>query len=201
GYLGRVNYSLDDTYYFTGSYRRDGASVFGTDNKWADFFGAGFSWRVTNEAFMESVQVLNDLKLKVSWGQNGNQGLNPYGTLSTVENAASGGARYEFSNTPGRTYYGLYQGKLGNTSLGWEKTTSWNAGCESAWLGNRIFAALGLYFAKTTDQIFTRRLPVRTGFKGLRTSMGQVNSAGIEAAVRPLNVQKSELTWSTTLTF
>lgn len=201
GYLGRVNYSLDDTYYFTGSYRRDGASVFGTDNKWADFFGAGFSWRVTNEAFMESVQVLNDLKLKVSWGQNGNQGLNPYGTLSTVENAASGGARYEFSNTPGRIYYGLYQGKLGNTSLGWEKTTSWNAGFESAWLGNRIFADLDLYFAKTTDQIFNRNIPVMTGFKRMMTSMGQVNNTGIEATVRTINVQKSELTWSTTLTF
>src|SRR5690606_8075440 len=136
GYLGRVNYAFDDTYYFTGSYRRDGASVFGADNKWANFFGAGFSWRATNEAFMESIQVLTDLKLKVSWGQNGNQGLNPYGTLSVVANAASGGARYEFSNTPGQIYYGLYQGTLGNTSLGWETTSSWNAGFESAWLGN-----------------------------------------------------------------
>lgn len=201
GYLGRVNYSFDDTYYFTGSYRRDGASVFGTDNKWADFFGAGFSWRVTNEAFMESVQVLNDLKLKVSWGQNGNQGLPPYGTLSTVENAASGGARYQFSNTPGRIYYGLYQGKLGNTSLGWEKTSSWNAGFESAWLGNRIFADLDLYFAKTTDQIFLRNIPVMTGFKQMMTSMGQVNNAGIEATVRTVNVQKPDLNWTTTLTF
>ncbi|PPL03610.1 SusC/RagA family TonB-linked outer membrane protein [Parapedobacter indicus] len=201
GYLGRVNYSFDDTYYFTGSYRRDGASVFGADNKWADFFGAGFSWRVTNEAFMEPVEILNDLKLKVSWGQNGNQGLNPYGTLSTVENAASGGARYEFSNTPGRIYYGLYQGKLGNTSLGWEKTSSWNAGFESAWLGNRIFADLDLYFAKTTDQIFLRNIPVMTGFKQMMTSMGQVNNTGIEATVRTINVQKSDLTWSTTLTF
>jgi len=201
GYLGRINYSFDDTYYFTGSYRRDGASVFGADNKWADFFGAGFSWRVTNEAFMEPVEILNDLKLKVSWGQNGNQGLNPYGTLSTVENAASGGARYEFSNTPGRIYYGLYQGKLGNTSLGWEKTSSWNAGFESAWLGNRIFADLDLYFAKTTDQIFLRNIPVMTGFKQMMTSMGQVNNTGIEATVRTINVQKSDLTWSTTLTF
>jgi len=201
GYLGRFNYSFDDTYYFTGSYRRDGASVFGIDNKWANFFGAGFSWRMSNEAFMESVQVLNDLKLKVSWGQNGNQGVEPYGTLSTVANAASGGARYEFSNTPGKIYYGLYQSALGNASLGWETTSSWNAGFESAWLGNRIFADLDLYFAKTTDQIFTRNIPVMTGFKTMKTSMGQVNNTGIEATVRTVNVQKSDLTWSTTFTF
>src|SRR5690606_21237488 len=190
GYLGRVNYAFDDTYYFTGSYRRDGASVFGADNKWANFFGAGFSWRATNEAFMESIQVLTDLKLKVSWGQNGNQGLNPYGTLSAVANAASGGARYEFSNTPGQIYYGLYQGMIGNTSLGWETTSSWNAGFESAWLSNRIFADLDIYFAKTTDQIFLRNIPVMTGFETMMTSMGQVNNTGVEATVRTLNVQK-----------
>lgn len=201
GYLGRLNYSFDDKYYFTGSYRRDGASVFGTENKWANFFGAGFSWRITNEAFMESIKGLNDLKLKISWGQNGNQGLPPYGTLSTVENAASGGARYEFSNTPGRIYYGLYQGKLGNASLGWETTSSWNAGFESAWLGNRVFADLDLYFAKTTDQIFTRNIPVMTGFKTMMTSMGQVNNSGVEATVRTVNVQKPNISWTTTLTF
>ncbi|MFC3198872.1 SusC/RagA family TonB-linked outer membrane protein [Parapedobacter deserti] len=201
GYLGRVNYSFDDKYYFTGSYRRDGASVFGVDNKWANFFGAGFSWRITNEAFMQSIQVLNDLKLKVSWGQNGNQGVNPYGTLSAIANAASGGARYEFSNTPGRIYYGLYQSTLGNSFLGWETTSSLNTGFESAWLGNRIFADLDIYFSKTTDQIFTRNIPVMTGFKTMRTSMGQVNNTGIEATLRTVNVQKPDFNWSTTLTF
>ncbi|WP_270089960.1 SusC/RagA family TonB-linked outer membrane protein [Sphingobacterium sp. SYP-B4668] len=201
GYLGRVNYSLNDTYYFTGSYRRDGASVFGTDNKWANFFGAGFSWRISNETFMKPIQALDDLKLKVSWGQNGNQGVAPYGTLSTVANAASGGARYEFSNTPGRIYYGLYQGTLGNTSLGWETTSSWNAGFESAWLGNRVFADLDLYFSKTTDQIFNRNIPVMTGFKRMLTSMGQVNNTGIEATLRTVNIKKTDLMWSTTFTF
>src|SRR5690606_29979626 len=135
------------------------------------------------------------------WGQNGNQGLNTYGTLSAVANAASGGARYQFSNTPGQIYYGLYQGALGNTSLGWETTSSWNAGFESAWLGNRVFADLDVYFAKTTDQIFTRNIPVMTGFKTMMTSMGQVNNTGVEATIRTVNIQKPELTWSTTITF
>src|SRR5690606_24395614 len=201
GYLGRVNYAFADKYYFTGSYRRDGASVFGVNNKWADFWAAGVAWRITNESFMASSGVLDDMKLKFSWGQNGNQGVSPYGTLSVVNNAASGGVRYEFSNSPGEVYYGLYQNTLGNGSLGWEKTSSWNAGFESAWLGNRIFADVDLYFAKTTDQIFTRNIPVMTGFKDMLTSMGQVNNTGIEATVRTVNVQKPNLTWSTTVTF
>ncbi len=201
GYLGRVNYAFNDKYFFTGSYRRDGASVFGVNNKWANFWAAGVAWRITNESFMEPLTVLDDMKLKFSWGQNGNQGLEPYGTLSTIVNAASGGIRYEFSNTPGKIYYGLSQDALGNGSLGWETTSSWNAGFESAWLGNRIFADLDVYFAKTTDQIFIRSIPVMTGFKTMMASMGQVNNTGLEASVRTVNIQRPDLTWSTTFTF
>ncbi|GAA4799301.1 TonB-dependent receptor [Olivibacter ginsenosidimutans] len=201
GYLGRVNYSFDNKYFFTGSYRRDGASVFGDDNKWANFWAAGLAWRVTNEPFMQSFTLLNDLKLKFSWGQNGNQGVEPYGTLSTVANAASGGARYEFSNDPGKIYYGLFQNTLGNSLLGWETTSSWNTGFESAWLDNRISLNFDAYFAKTTDQIFTRNIPVMTGFKQMKTSMGQVNNTGLEATLSTVNVQKDDLHWTTSLTF
>lgn len=201
GYLGRVNYSFDNKYFFTGSYRRDGASVFGVDNKWANFWAAGVAWRVTSEPFMKTFTALDDLKLKFSWGQNGNQGIDPYGTLSTVANAASGGVRYEFSNDPGKIYYGLFQNALGNSFLGWETTSSWNAGFESAWLNNRIMLNFDAYFAKTTDQIFTRNIPVMTGFKNMKTSMGQVNNTGLEATVQTMNIQREDLTWSTSFTF
>jgi TonB-dependent starch-binding outer membrane protein SusC len=201
GYLGRVSYAFDDKYFVTGSYRRDGASVFGIDNKWANFWAAGLAWRITNEPFLKSFTPLNDLKLKFSWGQNGNQGIEPYGTLSTVENAASGGARYEFSNTPGEIYYGLYQNTLGNSLLGWETTSSWNAGFESIWLNNRVTVNFDTYFAKTTDQIFTRNIPVMTGFKQMKTSMGQVNNTGVEATLRTVNIQRKDWNWNTSLTF
>ncbi len=102
GYLGRASYSYDDRYFFTGSYRRDGASVFGVNQKWGDFFAFGGAWRLSSEKFMSSISYLDDLKLKLSWGKNGNQGLDPYGTLSTINNGASGGVRYEFG---GQRYY------------------------------------------------------------------------------------------------
>lgn len=72
GYLGRASYSYDDRYFFTGSYRRDGASVFGVNQKWGDFFAFGGAWRLSSEKFMSSISYLDDLKLKVSWGKNGN---------------------------------------------------------------------------------------------------------------------------------
>ena len=160
GYLGRASYSYDDRYFFTGSYRRDGASVFGVNQKWGDFFAFGGAWRLSSEKFMSSISYLDDLKLKLSWGKNGNQGLDPYGTLSTINNGASGGVRYEFGGSD--IIYGLNQKALGNANLGWETTESWNTGFESAWLGSRLFVDLDLYFSKTTDQIFTRDIPVMT---------------------------------------
>ena len=177
GYLGRASYSYDDRYFFTGSYRRDGASVFGVNQKWGDFFAFGGAWRLSSEKFMSSISYLDDLKLKLSWGKNGNQGLDPYGTLSTINNGASGGVRYEFGGSD--IIYGLNQKALGNANLGWETTESWNTGFESAWLGSRLFVDLDLYFSKTTDQIFTRDIPVMTGFKNMKSSMGQVITEGL----------------------
>ena len=199
GYLGRASYSYDDRYFFTGSYRRDGASVFGVNQKWGDFFAFGGAWRLSSEKFMSSISYLEDLKLKVSWGKNGNQGLDPYGTLSTINNGASGGVRYEFGGSD--IIYGLNQKALGNANLGWETTESWNTGFESAWLGSRLFVDLDLYFSKTTDQIFTRDIPVMTGFKNMKSSMGQVNNRGVELTIRSVNTNTQDWYWTTNLTF
>ena len=201
GYLARVSYTLNHKYFFTGSYRRDGASVFGVDNKWANFWAAGVAWKVTGEEFMQPVRFLDDLKVKFSWGQNGNQGIGPYTTLSTVQNASAGGVRYQFSNSPGRIFYGLVQTTLGNSYLGWETTSSWNAGFESVWFNQRLHLDADVYFSKTTDQIFTRNIPVMIGFNSIVTSMGQVNNAGFEIALKTMNVKNADFQWSTGATF
>lgn len=99
GYFARASYSFNDIYYLTASYRRDGASVFGAQNKWGNFGAVGAAWRISNESFMDSADFLDDLKLKLSWGKNGNQGIDPYGTLSTVSAGSSGGVFYPFGNT------------------------------------------------------------------------------------------------------
>ncbi|HMR82415.1 MAG TPA: SusC/RagA family TonB-linked outer membrane protein [Niabella sp.] len=201
GYLGRINYAFENKYFLSASYRKDGASVFGANTKWGNFGAVGLAWAVSNENFLKDNEHINNLKLKISWGQNGNQGIEPYGTLSTVANGPSGGLRYEFSNTPGRIFYGLIQSALGNANLGWETTESWNTGFEAALLKNRLFVDLDLYTSKTTDQIFVREIPVMTGFKTIRASMGEVDNKGIELTIRSVNVQKSDFSWSSMITF
>lgn len=200
GYFGRVSYSFNDTYYFTGSYRRDGASVFGSDNKWGNFGAAGAAWRITNEPFMKKLGFLNDLKLKLSWGKNGNQGLTQYSTLSKVANGQSGGIYYSFDNS-GKPFYGINQITIGNSNLGWETTEAWNMGFESAWLNSRLFVDLDVYFSKTYDQIFKRTIPVMNGFSSMLSSMGEVKNRGVELTVRSVNMQGKDFNWSTGMTF
>lgn len=200
GYLGRASYSFNDRYFLTASFRRDGASVFGADQKWGNFAAVGGAWNITQESFMDKVDFLNNLKVKLSWGKNGNQGLDPYGTLSTIKNGSTGGIRYEFGNSS-NIIYGLQADALGNSHLGWESTESWNTGFESAWLGNRLFFDLDLYFSKTTDQIFTRDIPVMTGFKNIKSSMGEVSNRGVEMTVRSVNIENTDWRWTTGMTF
>ena len=201
GYLGRVSYSYNDKYFVTGSYRRDGASVFGADRRWGNFAALGGAWRISSEDFLKHFEPLNNLKLKLSWGQNGNQGLGPYATLSKVLNSASGDARYEFSNTQGVLNYGLVQSTLGNPGLGWETTEAINAGFESAWFKSRLFVDVDYYSSKTTDQIFVRNIPIMTGFKTMLASLGEVDNKGIEITVRTVNIQAKDLKWTSSLTY
>ena len=201
GYLGRLSYSFNDKYFFTTSYRRDGASVFGANNKWADFAAFGGAWKISNESFLKSYKPLNNLKLKLSWGQNGNQGIGPYATLSTIANGTSGGIRYEYSDAQSKINYGLFQNALGNSDLGWESTATWNTGFESAWMNNRLFVDFDVYSSQTTNQIFTRNIPVMTGFKTILASMGQVNNSGVELTLRSVNIKTKDLTWNTSVTY
>jgi TonB-linked SusC/RagA family outer membrane protein len=199
GYFARAVYGFDSRYFLNASYRRDGASVFGADSKWGDFAAAGLAWKISEEAFLKQAEALNSLKLKASYGMNGNQGLDPYGTLSTVNNGTTGGVRYEFGGSD--ILYGITAGALGNAMLGWESTSSWNAGFESAWLGNRIFLDLDFYTSRTTNQIFDRNIPVMTGFRQMKSSMGEIGNTGLELTLRTVNVENRDLTWTTGFTF
>jgi TonB-linked SusC/RagA family outer membrane protein len=201
GYLGRASYAFDERYFLTASVRKDGASVFGANRKWGTFTAFGAAWNITKETFFNTPSWLNNLKVKLSWGKNGNQGLDPYGTLSTVKNAASGGVRYQMGNSS-NILYGMQTDALGNADLGWEATQSWNTGFESAWLGNRLFVDIDVYFSRTTDQIFTRDIPVMTGFKTIKSSMGEVANSGVEATLRTVNTKRnSPIRWESAFTF
>ena len=201
GYLGRVNYSYKDTYHFNASVRRDGSSVFGADKKWGTFPAVGLAWTISNEPFFtKALPWATNTKLKASWGKNGNQSLEPYGTLSRMAMGKSGGYTAYFGDG---NIYGQALTTLGNPKLGWETTTSWNFGIETDLLkGGRLHFELDAYTANTTDQIFDRTIPVMgAGISTQQSTMGKIRNWGIEASLRSLNMKSKDFTWTTTLQF
>ncbi|UZR98967.1 SusC/RagA family TonB-linked outer membrane protein [Chondrinema litorale] len=199
GYLGRLSYTYNDKYSLTGSVRRDGASVFGQDRKWGTFSSVGVSWTLSEEEFLSGNNIIDYLKVKASYGKNGNQGVDPYSTLARVSSGSDGGIRYEFGDNPSNVLYGIALSNLANDALGWEETTSFNGGFSSALFKSRVFLDLDFYFSKTTDQIFTRGIPIMTGFSSIITSLGQVNNRGYEINLRTVNIEKNDFSWESSI--
>jgi TonB-linked SusC/RagA family outer membrane protein len=201
GYLGRINYNYDGKYHLSASIRRDGSSVFGTDSKWGIFPAVGAAWTVSRENFMERVPVINYLKLRTSWGKNGNQSLSPYGTLSTINLGQIGNHPYFFGNSDNPSW-GQYVSTMGNSALGWEATTAINVGFELDLLNDRIHIEFDAYKSKTVDQIFDRTIPVMgNGFNKTKATMGQVDNQGYEFTLNTINIRRSNFEWSTMLNF
>ncbi len=201
GYLGRASYSYDDTYHITASVRRDGSSVFGANHKWGTFPAVGVAWTASNEEFLRKVNVINYLKLKFSWGINGNQSLSPYGTLSKITLGQAGGYSYPFGNTS-EVSWGQRITAMGNEDLGWEETQSFNYGFEIGLFENRVHLEFDGYFSKTTNQIFNRTIPVMiNGLTSMSATMGQVNNWGIEWTLSTVNIKKKDFTWESSLSF
>ena len=199
GYLARANYSYKNKYHFNASFRRDGSSVFGANHKWGNFPAVGAAWTISDEPWMKGINNLDYLKLKASWGKNGNQSISPYGTLSRMAMGKSGGVVYYFDD---EATFGQQMTTLGNPGLGWETTTSWNAGFELDAFSRRIHLETDVYKSKTTDQIFNRTIPVMgSGITSQSATMGRVDNFGIEASLRAQIVRKHDFNWTATVNF
>lgn len=199
GYLARINYSYKDKYHFNASIRRDGSSVFGEDHKWGNFPAVGVAWTISDEPFFK-VPGIDYLKLKASWGKNGNQSLDPYGSLSRMTMGRSGGTTVYFDGNP---VYGETMTQLGNPDLGWETTESWNFGFEGDFLDRRFHWETDAYVSKTTDQIFSRTIPIMgAGIETQSSTMGQINNWGIESSLRAAILRNvNGWNWTATLNF
>lgn len=190
-FLGRVNYSYDDRYLATVSFREDGSSKFGEDNKWAGFASAALAWKISNEAFMRNQHAVSDLKLRFSFGQTGNQGIGAYSSLSklTVYNYPFGGS----------VQTGLaddvWAGPA-NPKLRWETTTSYNAGIDAAFLDNRITLTADVYKKRTNDLLQFVTTPSSTGFSRQLRNSGSVENKGLEIVLGGIPVVKKDFSWT-----
>ncbi len=171
-FLGRVNYSLFDKYLFTVSFRRDGSSKFADGNKFADFASGAFAWRFSEENFLKNQRILSNGKLRISYGETGNQGLGSYATIQklTPSNYPMGGGLVS----------GLAESELYNVALKWETTSQVDAGIDLGFLKDRISLTVDMYYKDTRDLLQMLKIPQSTGFRTVISNSGNVVNKGLE---------------------
>ena len=193
GYMARLNYGYDSRYLITGTYRKDGYSGFGLNNKFVDFFALSAAWNITEETFLKDrTDWLNELKLRVSRGKNGNQGIGAYSSLSRLSPRY-----YAFGSD---SAIGTLPISLGNPGLSWETTLSTNIGLDYSLANNRIAGSIDLYKANTNDVLVSRSLPGTTGYNSIFTNIGEIENKGIEAQLTTINLNGS-LRWESRFVF
>lgn len=185
-YLSRLNYDYDDRYYLAGSFRRDGSSRLSPDNRWGNFWSVSGMWNISNEAFMKPAKkILNDLKIRASYGVNGNQPNSLYGYMGLY----SYGQNYMGAS-------GSYESSQPNTNLGWEKNYNLNIGLDFAFI-NRIFVSLEYYNRDAKDLLYNLPISATTGFTSYLANVGQLNNKGVEFELRTLNFVSNDFNWTT----
>ena len=198
-YLGRLFYSFNDRYMVTTSFRRDGSSVFGQNNPWANFWSIGTSWVFSDENFCENLDWLSMGKLRLSYGTNGNSSLgDPYRALSLL---SSGGVMVYPSGNNTDVVQALDMTRLGNPNLEWEKTAAYNVGLDFGFFDSILTGSIEWYYKKTEDMIMTKRLPTFVGFSGILTNLGQVDNSGIELTLNTRNISTHNFEWTTSFGF
>ena len=192
--LGRLNYTFNSKYLLTIALRRDGYSAFGQDNPYGYFPTSALAWKISDEEFFK-VEPVTFLKLRTSYGANGNSAIGAYDALASM-----GTAKYLLAN-PNSTAYSitsLTMSRLSNRQLQWEKTTAFNFGLDFGIINDRITGSLDAYFSKTTDLLIDRSLPRVTGFTSVTSNMGQVNNRGFEISVNSNNLYiDKKISWNT----
>lgn len=191
-FFARLNYSLMNRYLFTATVRADGSSRFHKDNRWGYFPSFALGWKMKEEAFLQDVTWLSDLKFRLGYGITGQQNLN------------NGDYPYLASYTQNKdhAYYPvtgdgtMFRPDAYNKDLKWERTTTYNAGFDFGFLNNRITGSIDWYFRQTDDLINTVYVPAGTNFKNkVISNIGSLENQGVEFSIQGKAIQTKDFTW------
>ncbi len=183
--LGRVSYGYKDRYFLNATIRRDGSSRFGPNSKWGTFPSISGAWLVSDENFMQGVNAINNLKLRLSYGQTGNNLIPNYGSISLL-----GTSNYVNGSN---VVNGLRTISISNPDLRWEKTGQYNIGIDLGLLKNRVTVTLDAYKSVTKDMLLNVPVPVYTGFATQLTNIGSMQNKGIELGISSTNIDKKDI--------
>jgi len=194
----RLGYTFNDRYSFTGTIRRDGFSGFGKNNKFALFPSAAFAWRVSEESFIkDNFKWIDNLKLRLSYGSNGNRTVGRYQTLAMMSSLNA----YLYGDG-GQAEKGVYLNAMANDDLKWETTNSFNAGLEFSVLGSRLFGSLDFYRSNTFNLLYSVNIPViNNNISSIPTNIGKLANHGTEISLTGVPVQTKDFSWEITYVY
>ncbi len=192
-YMARLNYGYDDRYLLTVSVRSDGASqLFDDGSKFSLFPSAALAWRISKEKFMQNVNWVDDLKIRIGGGVTGNSAIDAYATKGrTTALFYPFGGSVTASSLPSTT--------LANQVLDWEKTTQYNYGIDFSIFERKIAGSIDLYNSQTKDLLMARNLPTVTGFLTTIENVGQTANEGIDINISTINITTKNFQWTTNL--
>ena len=197
GFFGRVNYSYDDKYFGNVSYRRDASSRFSPDNRWGDFWAASVAWMITREEFMKNVTWVNMLKLKASFGQQGNDDLLlPAGKSvgGSQKNFYPWMDQYSVMGANGIFSDGTLFAK-GNKDITWETSTSYNVGLEFALFNNRLNGSAEYFARKSSDMLYNKPIAGSMGYTYIPMNVGSMTNSGFELDLSYQIFNRKNFSW------
>lgn len=201
-YMIRGNYSYKDRYMLTASVRWDGASQLSPGHKWASFPSVALGWRVDQEKFMEKIDWVSNLKLRLGYGVSGNSAIHAYDTKGAIQ-----GLYYNFGAEASVLGYvpsdpsAKSPAKMANQKLGWERTTQYNIGLDFGFLKNRIGGSIDVYKTKTSDLLMQMSIPSLTGYTSTMANVGKTEGWGIDLQLNAIPVKTRDFEWETSLSW
>lgn len=189
-YMARLNYTYKDRYLLTVSARQDGASQLAEGKKYSLFPSAALAWRIDKEKFMK-LSWVNELKFRLGAGVTGNSAINPYATQGAIISLF-----YPFnsSNTAGA----IPSAVSANQSLGWEKTTQYNAGLDFQLFKSRVSGTIDVYTSTTNDLLMQRNIPSVTGYTSTFQNIGETANKGVDFSLTTVNIKNRNFNWTST---
>lgn len=187
-YLARATYSYKDKYLASAAIRADGCSRFGANNRWGYFPSASLGWRVSEESFMQNLTWLNNMKVRLSYGETGNNQIPNYGAIGLL-----GYSSYVNSST---VVQGIYTNTFPDVNLKWEKTGQTNFGIDASLFDQRVNVSLDLYYSQTHDLLLNVPIPALTGFTSTLTNIGKLENKGLEFSLSTKNF-RGKFSWTT----
>ena len=188
--LGRINYTMFRKYLFTASIRADGSSRFGQGNKWGIFPSGAFAWKVSQEKFMSSVDLINDLKLRTSFGVTGNQEIGTYQSLGRLGSTVTAIGQNETQ------VVGFNPASLENQSLSWETSVQFDVGIDLSIMDSKLNLTADYYVKRTTDLLAPVQLPASSGFRTMIQNTGEIMNRGLEIGVTTYLANSNDFNWS-----